>query len=189
MSRVGIIVDGPGDYASVRTRFKNQLFVLKTDGPRGHTAERQDIVQNARKQLAMLAASGCEKAIVLTDFEERRESWRDFLLQLSALFATKTNDITVAVAVPNRLIENWYLADVEHLSRSCAFLRRGLHQKKYEGRNGKAELKRFFNSKESYRETDHGPKMFKLIRFPVARANSESFKCFLDVLESFGISV
>jgi hypothetical protein len=79
-------------------------------------------------------------------------------------------------------IENWYLADMEHLSRKKTYLRSKLKQKNYEGKHGKRTLKRLFRKGVHYNEVKHGPELFEILRFPVARQNSRSFSEFLHCL-------
>ena len=68
---IGVIVDGPGDYATLRARFKGVVKVVKTDGPRGHTVSVKQLVAGSRKQIAMLKDLGCRFVILMPDFEER----------------------------------------------------------------------------------------------------------------------
>jgi hypothetical protein len=180
--RLGIIVDGEGDFASFRRRFPNGCKVLKTDGPRGHTASIREIASKARKQILMLVAFKCDKVIVVLDFENRATSYSDFVNNLICEFQNIACTIPVNIAVPNRMIENWYLADIEFLSKHRTFLRDGLKQKTYEGRDGKRELKRLMKKNISYSETKHGPELFEILRFDVARTNSNSFNAFLSYL-------
>jgi len=181
---VGIVVDGEGDYASLRRRFQHGYKVLKTDGPRGHTAHPNEIARKSRKQIGILSAFRCKHAIVMLDFEQRADSYCRFLRDLRRCFQAIGFPIPVSVAVPNRMIENWYLADIAYISRRKVFLRDRLSQKNYEGTNGKKELKRCMKPSVSYSETKHGPQLFKILRFRVARQNSESFDDFLSQIEN-----
>ena len=182
---VGLIVDGEGDFASFRRRFPHECRVVKTDGPRGHTASISEIANKARKQVLMLHAFKCEVVVVVLDFEERLTPYESFVGELTAEFARVGCSVPVTVAVPNKMIENWYLADIEFLSKQRAFLKEGLQQKAFEGKNGKAELKRLMKKGISYSETKHGPELFEILRFEVARKNSSSFNAFLTCLSGF----
>ena len=182
MASVGIIVDGPGDYSSLRTRFTDNCRILKTDGPRGHTANIKDIVRSSGKQVAMLRECGCKKIIVLIDFEMRTEDYVGFVSNLKDEFVRYYTNGKVKASVPNRMIENWYLADIAFLSKHKSFLKRNLKQQNFEGLNGKEELKRRFARGFSYIETTHGPQMFAVLRFDMARKHSSSFDDFLSML-------
>ena len=181
-SPLGIIVDGEGDFASLRRRFREGVRVVKTDGPRGHQTPVGDIVTRSRKQISILQGYRCREAIVMLDHESRQQDYKSFVQDLQAAFSAADLGIPVHVAVPNRMIENWYLADIEHLSVRKAFLRKGLRQKRYEGSDGKAHIKRCMKPGHSYRETKHGPEMFAILRFPVARKNSPSFDRLLKLM-------
>ena len=118
----------------------------------------------------------------MLDFEERRQAYEDFVQELKVAFSAADFGLPVLVAVPNRMIENWYLADIEFLSAKKAFLKRRLRQKNYEGSNGKAHMKRCMKAGHTYGETKHGPQMFAVLRFAVARKNSPSFDSFLTFI-------
>lgn len=181
-SHLGIIVDGDGDFASLKKRFSGQCRILKTDGPRGHEVQIRDIVKREKKQIGMLRAFGCTRVIIVLDFEGRANRYVDFVRTLRQAFAATSFGVAVCVAVANRMIENWYLADIEEISRKKAFIRDNLRQKKCEGKHGKAEIKKCMVHGTAYSETQHGPQMFSVIRFDVARMNSTSFADFLDVM-------
>ena len=181
-NRVGFIVDGDGEFAAFEKRFKGKCKVLKTDGPRGETATPDDIVSKARKQIAILRMFKCGKVIMVVDFESRRTQYAMFLKSLEDRFSRAKWGLSVAVSVPNKMIENWYLADVAYLSEKKKFLKKRTKQKNYEGKNGKKELKRCFIKGTTYRETRHGPQLFAILRFPVARKNSASFDRFMQLI-------
>jgi hypothetical protein len=75
------------------------------------------------------------------------------------------------------MIENWYLADIEYLSRKKKRLLKGnIRQRDYEGRNVRLELEKLFRKTVTYDEVLHGAEMFMVIRTRVGRANSSSFE-------------
>jgi len=180
--KVGIIVDGQGDFAAIKKRLGSLCKILKTDGPRGHTVTIADLARGSRKQINMLRFFVCTSAIVMTDFEQRQESYRQFVSRLTLEFSKQGFDLDVRVAVPNTMIENWYLADVEQLSRKKSYIKSKLKQRSYEGKHGKHELKRIFKRGESYNEVKHGAELFCTIRFPIARNNSISFEYFVSCI-------
>jgi hypothetical protein len=180
---IGVIVDGPGDFASLRARFAGLLRVLKADGPRGHTVGIRTLVSTARKQIALLRASGCRKAILLVDFEQRTVAYETFVRDGQNEVVKLASPIEVVFASPNRMIENWYLADIEELSRVKAYIRDGITQKNFEGSHGKKDLSTLFVRGISYNEVKHGPDMFVTIRMPTANQNSPSLRHFCDHAE------
>jgi len=180
--RLGVIVDGDGDFASLKKRFSDGYRILKTDGPRGHAARIPEIVARAKKQVGMLKAFKCTRVIVVLDFEDRPVSYEAFLKDVRQAFGGHPFGVPVAVAVPNKMIENWYLADIEEISRKKVFIRDRLKQKHYEGKNGKTEIKKCMIHNVAYSETEHGPQMFAVVRFDVAKVNSRSFSEFLEMM-------
>jgi|WetSurMetagenome_2_1015567.scaffolds.fasta_scaffold173412_2 hypothetical protein len=186
-NHIGIIVDGDGDYAALRSRFISGFKIVKTDGPRGHNSRPKDIATFSQKQIRMLQALRCKEVIVVLDFEDRRQEYEAFVTDLILAFSSFKYSLPVLVVVANRMIENWYLADIEYLSTKRAFLKKGLKQKNYEGRNGKAEIKKCMKYKYSYSETRHGPQMFGILRFDIARRNSASFNTFLALAKKINL--
>jgi hypothetical protein len=182
MNKLGIIVDGDGDYSSFEARFKGKCRILKTDGPRGQQAKIGDIVKNSKKQINMLCAFRCNRVIIVMDFEDRNIPYQKFVSVLREQFGQVAFGIPVLVAVPNKMLENWYLADIEEISSKRIFIKKGLHQKNYEGKHGKAEIKKCMAKGITYSETNHGPQMFSVIRFDVACKHSPSFKEFLSMM-------
>jgi hypothetical protein len=183
--KIGIIVDGQGDFSSLQARFKDKFRILKTDGPRGHNAKPEEIISKSRKQINILRNFKCTKAIVLLDFEERGIRHGLFVQKLIAEIKNAQFPINVAVVVPNKMIENWYLADINFLSKRKKFLKNNIKQKPFEGKHGKKELKKCFVKKFSYNEVIHGPQLFKIIRNTFARKNSSSYDQFLLQINSF----
>lgn len=176
--KIGIIVDGEGDMASLNYKFE-QFRVLKTDGPRGHNAEADKIIIKGRKQISMLKAFKCEKIILMLDLEMRKLSCDEFKENLCSELKKHDFGTEISFVIPNRMIENWYLADIAFLSKKKVFLKDSIKQKNFEGTNGKDELKRIFKKEYSYSETNHGPQLFILIRDNIAVKNSPSYKKFL----------
>lgn len=182
MKKIGIIVDGEGDYRSLKRKYN--FKVLITDGPRGEYAVVADIILKARKQISMLRGFGCNKIIIMLDLENRNVVHSAFISQLYSQLPKYDYQDLVWFAVPNKMIENWYLADIEHLSKKKKYLKQKLQQKKYEGLHGKRELKKLFENGYSYSETEHGPELFNLIRESVVAKNSPSFLTFKELISN-----
>lgn len=179
---IGVIVDGPGDFASIKARFKGLVKVVKTDGPRGHSVTVPQLVEGSKRQIAILKAFGCRYVILMLDFERRAFDYNVFVANLETEIMRRAFAIRVKVCVPNRMIENWYLADLEEISSKKNYIRSGLVQRPFEGTDGKRQLKEFFKPDFSYNEVKHGPELFSVVRFQMAVANSASFRTFLDKL-------
>lgn len=179
---IGIIVDGQGDFGALKIRFSKTCKILKTDGPRSHTVSPEFIVSQARKQIAILRDYHCIKVILLVDFEERTSNYNLFLKHIENYIESCNLGLPVYAASPNKMIENWYLADIEFLSKRKKFLKNNLKQKNFEGKHGKKELRKCFKKGYTYIETKHGPQLFIILRFKEAKKNSPSFSHFLNLL-------
>ena len=98
--KTGIIVDGPGDFAALKTRFFDDFKILKTDGPRGHTVTVGQIVASARKQINILRSYRCDRVVVVTDFEMRTDNYDEFCAVLENALQQLDEGVTLASSVP-----------------------------------------------------------------------------------------
>lgn len=179
---IGLIVDGEGDYAAFNARYKGKVRVLKADGPRGHKVSEIQVVTSAKKQISILRAWGCRKIAIVTDFEGRDGSADEFCSRAMA-FAEKFDPAKgVVVFAPDRMLENWFLADVLGITSKRKYLRSVKSQKKYESSDGKAELKKLFVNGFVYNEIKHSADLFPLVDGQVAERNSRSFARFKNEL-------
>lgn len=183
MSKIGIIVDGPGDKAAIDARYYRRFKVIKTDGPRGHCASVEQIISKSKKQISILESFNCSKIILMLDFECRTTSYKEFILELESEIKKYDFSKKLEIVVPNQMIENWFLADIEILSSKKKILRDKLKQKNYEGKHGKDEIRKLTITNKSYNEIQHGKEFFPLIRESVASKNSISFKDFLEKIK------
>lgn len=181
MSMIGVIVDGEGDYAALRSRYGGAIRLLKTDGPRGHTVTEEVLAAAAKKQVAMLVGLGCKKIAVLTDFEGRSKSAEKFC-QRAAVHAKTVCGVDVIFLVADQMIENWYLADIAHVSKQKNYLKDVRKQRSYESMHGKKELKKLFKGGYDYHEIRHGAEIFPLVRGDDAAKMSSSFNAFREAL-------
>lgn len=183
MSKIGIIVDGPGDKAAIDARYNKQFRVIKTDGPRGHCAPIDKIIAKSKKQISILESFKCSKIILMLDFECRKMSYNEFTEALENELDKYEFSRPIEIVVLNQMIENWFLADIEILSSKKKVLRDKLKQKNYEGKHGKNEIKKLTAKNQSYNEIQHGKEFFPLIRESVAIKNSSSFNNFIDKIK------
>lgn len=185
--KLGIIVDGPGDYEALNCRFRHHARIRMTDGPRGHSVPIRKLVHGARRQVSLLAAEGCNVIILMFDFECRRENYDTFVGAVRTEISRAGFRTEMHPCCPNRMIENWYLADLEEISRQKAFIRDNLRQRPFEGLHGKEELKRQMVAGVKYNERKHGQQLFKCIRLEIAERNSSSLAAFLHIVDSAGV--
>jgi hypothetical protein len=184
MSKIGIIVDGPGDKAAIDARYDKKFRVIKTDGPRGHCAPVDKIIAKSKKQISILESFNCSKIILMLDFECRKMPYKEFILELESEIKKHKFSKPLEVVVLNQMIENWFLADIEILSSKKKILRDKLKQKNYEGKHGKDEIKKLTARNKSYNEIQHGKEFFPLIRESVATKNSGSFNDFIEKINT-----
>jgi len=118
--------------------------------------------------------------IVLFDRESRTESVVAIKKQLSELIKDATGNIQLIVGIPDRMIENWLLAD----PRNIADKLKGTHSRMSEGVNGKAFIKKNICTKNTYHETVEGVEWFLTASSKEMYKNSTSFKSFIDDLFS-----
>lgn len=178
---IGVIVDGEGDHSALRARYGHVIKVLKASGPRGHTVSEVALVKAIKKEVAILMAFGCTTIAVLTDFEGRATSASNFC-RAASTHASRACGADVTVLIADQMIENWYLADIAHLSTQKSYLREVRRQKRYESTHGKKELKKIFKQGSDYNEVKHGAELFPLVRGDEAAKISPSFAQFRQFL-------
>jgi hypothetical protein len=144
------------------------------------------IAAGAAKQIAQLEKLGCECVVLMTDRESRPEAASTFGERIGRAVADAASAVAFHVVIADRMIENWFLADVEELSAKRAFVKRGLRQKNYEGTHGKAVLKGLLVKNHAYSEVRDGPALFETIRLSVAVKNSASLARLVAVIDASG---
>jgi len=87
------------------------------------------------------------------------------------------------VFVADRMLENWILADIAHISSKKVYLKKVSKQRNYESTDGKVELKRLFEKGYDYNEVRHGQELFPLLRSAEASKFSPSLAHFLGELQ------
>lgn len=185
-NKLGIVVAKQKDFAALKARFRNAFPILKLDGPSGEEVTASDILSAARKQIRMLILLDSSEILLLTDCDARKTSYDKLLKELTWRAGAMNVGPRIHVSVSNKMIENWYLADIEYLSKKKRrLLKSNIKQKDYEGRNGRAELEKLLRKNVDYDEVRHGAEMFMAIRTKVARANSYSFDAFCRVIDQF----
>lgn len=175
---IGLIVDGEGDYAAFRARYRGLAKVFRTDGPRGHEVSAEQIVESARKQIAQLRDLGCTRIAIVTDLESRQVRAQTFRDRCLAHARGLPYAVDLLVFVADRMLENWLLADIAYISSRKRYFKAVRRQRNYESTDGKAELKRLFQKGYSYNEIRHGQELFPLVRTNEATQRSASFAIF-----------
>jgi hypothetical protein len=180
---IGIIVDGEGDYAAFRARYRVGVKVYRADGPRGHLVSQVAIVDAAKRQIAQLKGFGCTVVAIVTDLEERRAECAVFRQGCVDRLRELGYGEDVKIFVADRMLENWILADIAHISSKKVYIKKQARQRKYESMDGKVELKKLFEKGYDYNEVRHGQELFPLLRSAEASKFSVSFANFLAELK------
>lgn len=118
--------------------------------------------------------------IIVFDREGRVETSEEIRVRLHDLLVGRGHEVEFCIGVADRTIENWILADKGTLGERSAII---APENDYEGKNGKAKLKKLFAKNKSYNEPTDGVKMLKESCPSVIRENSASFKVLLDQLD------
>lgn len=126
----------------------------------------------------------CSPIIVLIDREKRPASCEEISFEISRRLDERGYGGQYVVAVVDRCIENWILADWNNVAER--FKEHGLKPiedcTQYEGKQGKTELKRLLPRELLYNEPTWGKDMFLSCRPEKIYENSASFRAFVDKL-------
>jgi hypothetical protein len=128
----------------------------------------------AKKIYGLIEANGGKNypVIIVLDKEERDIDFNVMASEVEKLIKEipgVSQEIIVAVA--DRMIENWVLADQETLFGKIAI------EGETDGKNGSAEIKKHSGS---YFKTTDFPERFKEVNKGTVYANSPSYKAFVD---------
>lgn len=178
-NNLGFIVEGHSEYTAF-TQYTPQKYISRARRFGGKV--RLETIAEEIATLARLLSTHCNKIVAVMDREDRVDDSLDIENSLITLLSRhQIRNTTVIIICPDRMFENWMLADVVACKRKKYISNRAT-QKHYEGTSGKNELKRLFVGKVYYQETTHGVELFKSIRQNVASNNSVSFRRFLSNL-------
>jgi hypothetical protein len=126
----------------------------------------------------------CNPIIVLIDREKRSATSEQIIQQISAKLDERGYGGQYVVGVVDRCIENWILADWNNVAER--FKDNGITPiedcAKFEGTQGKTELKRLLPRDLLYNEPTWGKDMFLSCRPENIYENSASFRAFIDKL-------
>jgi hypothetical protein len=130
------------------------------------------------------------KIICVTDREARLQEATTFaaevrgalvhLIESDSHYSHGDVEEKLAVCVPDRMFENWIIADVEGIKQCEDLVKSSAKQTGFDGKNGTRVLKSIM--KVPYKKTQHGPALFKHVSFQRAIMNSPSFRLFAEEL-------
>lgn len=112
--------------------------------------------------------------IVIIDKEDRNCSPSEFEQQIQEELRKNNNTENVIIGVPDRMIENWILADINTVNRYCNPPIPA--NSSFEGENGKSILSQHMNR---YHSTTIGVEMLHKCN-PSSMKNSHSFSIFFE---------
>jgi hypothetical protein len=112
--------------------------------------------------------------VIIVDRERRSQPASALVSELCQLLNAKGHRGQYIVGMPDRMIENWILADWEKIVSVNAGFKS--FSQSAEGLNGKAAVKRLLPSEVTYHETTVGVALFLQCRSPAVWEASESFR-------------
>lgn len=112
--------------------------------------------------------------IVVFDREGRSETSEEIEIALAEKLKSEKLEVPVIIGVPDRNIESWILADPYSFNESANVAIPP--DSNFEGKCGKASIKKILNGKSNYVETIHGVKWLKSSRAIEIQKNSPSFR-------------
>jgi len=194
LSNTIFILDGSSDIHSVRQKIQKEYHCtpeFRKASCNGKDVSPEGYV-NAVTGTLMLALSGSYRHIIcIFDREKRQMSSQNLRAKVKGVIVTKlleTNQYSktelsekVYVFVPDIMLENWIVADVQGIKLKKELIRQNAKQEKYDGKSGSTTLKRMM--KTNYHKTQHAPLLFKAVNFKRASINSPSFEAFYTALE------
>ncbi|MDA8089573.1 MAG: DUF4276 family protein [Nitrospiraceae bacterium] len=123
--------------------------------------------------------------IIVFDRESRVASASQIKESLEKLIRSEGISDDLVIGVPDRMIENWILADWDNV-KSKGKLKSSKILPICEGRNGKGLIKRLLPNDGKYQETIQGVDWFLGINVKIAFEKSPSFREFSGTLRKVG---
>jgi len=181
MIRPGFIVEGDLEYEVIKKLCPKCPTPLL--GINGNDVELEAIAKHIGTQARILESKYCNPIIVILDREGRKETSDEIICRLHRALEGQDLKSKIIIGVPDRMIENWILADLKTLRRSTGISKRRC-KINYEGVHGKEALKKILPPKIRYRETIEGACWLARSVSRTIYQNSASFKTFADKLRN-----
>ena len=150
---------------------------IRRIGCNGRDAPMATVARFIEKQLRVLDRA-YYPAVILLDREERRETADDLIAALTRELNDRGFTGRFIIGMPDRMIENWIMADPDCVCRH------GARPYRYscEGEKGKSRIKQALGRKFGYHETTSGVTLFLDTNPKAIYSNSLSFRKFVDGL-------
>jgi hypothetical protein len=195
LKKIAIIVDGPTEEGSLRSKFEKQFFEspsIRIGPGNGITFSLEGYAKGVLPTLQYLLKSTVRAIILIPDFENRKGKCERFSENLKKNIIKillretkyKEDDLkeVIYVCPPNKMFENWIIADVDGIIVNNSLINPNANQKNYEGMHGASELQKIMTTK--YKKTVHAQMLFKKIRDDISIANSSSYESFISCFEN-----
>ncbi len=117
--------------------------------------------------------------VIIFDREKRKATCEEIREELYSFLHEQGHRTQIEIAVADRTIENWILADGQAVSDHYEI---NLEEEDYEGGFGKSQLKKRIDGKD-YSETTDGVDMLKRSRASKIAEKSASFRVLFDALD------
>jgi hypothetical protein len=189
-----MLVDGRTEIIALRSKLQREFGIvpaLRRAGCNGRDVSVEAYVAASLGTLLTSLRGPWLHIVCIVDREGRSTSSENFALKLheviisevleNAKYHKEELETKILVCVPDRMFENWILADVEGIKRLKTLIREFATQKQYDGMNGASELRKIM--KRKYNKVIHAPKLFSLVSFKRGKTNSPSFNRFVEALE------
>ncbi|WP_083918939.1 DUF4276 family protein [Rudaea cellulosilytica] len=190
--KIGIIADGQAEVVALREllsridiagiQFSSILYAdMQPYAPPGQ------IFQAAKSRLSICEQRGCERRIVLLDYEDRNGCPGVWAKTIEETFSTNGYS-NVTVVVKNRAFENWLVADLGSLrekhGKRYKIADRLIERVKASGADN-VNARNLLNNcvKDEYSKRKDAIEICKVVNPSVVAANSRSFRRLLKVIE------
>lgn len=142
-------------------------------------------LQAAAKRIASLIRLMGNKYypyVIIFDREKRKASAETIRERLKELIMAEEIHDEIIIGIPDRMIENWILADWENITLQEKIKNTGVTVT-FEGLSGKAKMKKLLPRNSIYHETVQGVSWFLKANVKVIYKNSHSFCLFANALK------
>ena len=193
LSNCVFVVDGLTEIRSFKAKFQKDYnctphFRKHPSGGGGRTTSARGYANAASVAILFAMRQRYTRIICVTDREGRSQEATSFaaevrsavihLIESDTHYSHKELEEKLAVCVPDRMFENWIIADVEGIKQCEDLVKSSAKQTSFDGKNGTMVLKSIM--KVPYKKTQHGPALFKHVSFQRAVMNSPSFRFFAE---------
>jgi len=194
LNKLALIVDGPTEEGSLRTKFNMTHFECPEirNGPgNGVTFSIEGYSKGVAPTINLLLKTNIRAIILIPDLEKRKikpekfaSSLKNEIIKLMLIRSTYNKEYledVIFVCPPNIMFENWIVSDMDGITISNALIKTDTKQELFDGKNGSSVLQNVMTTK--YKKTVHAKQLFKKTREDESRKNSPSFNNFLNIFK------